>query len=105
MFDYLIIGFVELAIGIAFTFFPPKKINDMYGYWGKSAKKCPEAWQKAHRFAGPAFILGGISAMTLGYYLFQSEVNYARTISLLLSFAIGALVILLTEQKLKNVRP
>lgn len=103
MFDYLIIGFVELAIGIAFTFFPPKKINDMYGYWGKAAKKSPEAWKQAHRFAGPAFLIGGVLAMVLGYYLFQSNVGYARTLNLFLSFAIGALMILLTEQKLKNI--
>lgn len=102
MFDYLIIGFVEFAIGVAFTFFPPKKINDMYGYWGKSAKKSPGAWQKAHKFAGPSFIFGGLLAMVLGYYFFYSGVAYARTINLFLSFSIGALVILFTEQKLKK---
>lgn len=103
MIDYLIFGVLQLFLGIAFTFYPPKKINTMYGYWGKSAKKSPTAWTQAHKTLGPLFIICGVLAMVIGYVLFGSELPYSRSISLFSSFGLGAFAILLTERKLKKL--
>jgi uncharacterized membrane protein len=103
MFDYIIFGTVEFLLGVAFTFFPPKKINDMYGYWGKSIRKSPEKWTLGHKILGPLFLIGGLASIFIGYELFVSSFESGRAISLLVSFATAAVSIVITEKKVKNL--
>lgn len=103
MFDYYFLGFIQLVIGLFFTFSPPKKPNDMYGYWGKAAKKSLDHWKAAHKTSGPLFILSGILALVSGYYFESSELCYARSINLFIGLGLGIMVILITESKLKRL--
>ncbi|MEQ9301693.1 MAG: SdpI family protein [Cyclobacteriaceae bacterium] len=103
MFDYYFLGFIQLVIGLFFTFSPPKKPNDMYGYWGKAAKRSLDHWKTAHRTAGPLFILSGLSALAGGYYFEGSAFEYARLVNLFIGFGFGIVVILITERKLKGL--
>lgn len=103
MFDYIIFGAVEFLLGVAFTFFPPKKINDMYGYWGKSIRKSPEKWTLGHKTLGPLFLTGGLVSVFIGYHLFDSNFSSGRAISLLISFATAAIAILITEMKVRKL--
>ena len=101
MLDYLIFGFIQFCLGLAFTFYPPKKINNMYGYWGKAAKSSPEAWQKAHNTIGPLFLIFGLLALVVGYSLYQTDFEYRRAISIFFALILGGLAIWLTERRLK----
>lgn len=103
MFDYYFLGVIQLIIGLFFTFSPPKKPNDMYGYWGKAAKKSLEHWRTAHKTAGPLFILSGLGALISGYILEGSAFEYARSVNLFIGFILGVIVILITERKLKAI--
>ncbi len=103
MFDYYFLGFIQLVIGLFFTFRPPKKPNDMYGYWGKAAKKSLDHWKIAHRTAGPLFILSGSISLISGYYFEGSGFEYARMINLIIGLGLGIIVILITERKLKTI--
>lgn len=105
MFDYYFLGFIQLIIGLFFTFSPPKKPNDMYGYWGKAAKRSLEHWRIAHRTAGPLFILCGLVGLACGYYFQSFDFEYARSVNLIIGLTLGAIVILITERKLKRVSP
>jgi hypothetical protein len=103
MFDYYFLGFIQLLIGLFFTFSPPKKPNDMYGYWGKAAKKSLDHWKGAHRTSGPLFILGGLLGLASGYYFQHSVFEYARSTNLFIGIGLGIAVILVTERKLKSL--
>lgn len=102
MFDYIIFGTVEFLLGVAFTFFPPKKINDMYGYWGKSIRKSPEKWTLGHKILGPLFLTGGLISVFIGYQLFETGFESGRAISLLLSFVTASIAIAITEMKVRS---
>jgi uncharacterized membrane protein len=102
MFDYIIFGIVQFLLGVAFTFFPPKKINDMYGYWGKSIRKSPEKWTLGHKILGPLFLIGGLASIIIGYQLFESNYTWGRAISLLVSFGTAAIAITITEMKVRK---
>jgi hypothetical protein len=103
MFDYYFLGFTQLLIGLFFTISPPKKPNDMYGYWGKAAKKSLDHWKVAHKTSGSLFILSGTLGLASGYYFEASTMEYARSINLFIGLGLGIIVILITEQKLKNL--
>lgn len=103
MFDYYFLGFIQLIIGLFFTLSPPKKPNDMYGYWGKAAKRSLDHWKLAHRTAGPLFILSGVLGLASGYHFETSVMEYARTTNLFIGLALGIGVILITENKLKKL--
>ena len=103
VFDYYFLGFIQLFIGLFFTFSPPKKPNDMYGYWGKAAKESLEHWKLAHTTSGPLFIFTGILALLSGYFFEGSGSEYSRSINLFIGLGLGILVILWTERKLKGL--
>jgi uncharacterized membrane protein len=102
MFDYIIFGSVQFLLGVAFTFFPPKKINDMYGYWGKSIRKSPEKWTFGHKTLGPLFLTGGFASIFIGYQLFDNSYTWGRAISLLVSFSTAAIAIAITEMRVRK---
>ena len=41
-----------LAVGVIFSFFPPKHINDWYGYRTSRSRRDQESWDFAHRYCG-----------------------------------------------------
>ena len=103
MFDYYFLGSIQLIIGLFFTFSPPKKPNDMYGYWGKAAKRSQDHWKLAHRIAGPLFLIGGTVSLVSGYFFEVSTLTYARSINLLIGLGLGLLTILITERRLRQL--
>ena len=105
MFDYYFVGIIQLIIGLFFTFSPPKKPNDLYGYWGKGAKRSYQHWRLAHNTAGPLFIIAGVISSMSGYHFYDSAYDYARTVNLFIGLGLGATVILITEWKLRNFKP
>ncbi len=52
---HLIIGPLMLVLALLFRKFPPKKINDLYGYRTARSMKSEEAWAYANSYGQPHF--------------------------------------------------
>lgn len=62
----IIIGAVIAIIGLAFKFFPPKKINFWYGWRSRFSMKNQEIWDEAQRYGANLVILGGCALLMIG---------------------------------------
>ena len=55
-----VLGIVFLIIGIVLYFFPPKKINYIYGYRTSSSMENQEKWNFAQRYSAIKMIQGSL---------------------------------------------
>jgi uncharacterized membrane protein len=97
-------GLAAISAGLILCFFPPKRINWIYGYRTKSSSKSQEAWNFAQKYSGKNLILfGGLLALMSPFNLiieFDEELGgYTGLILLLIFYAIP---ILRTELQLKK---
>lgn len=100
---HLIIGPLMILLGFIFKMFPPKRINDLYGYRTKRSMTSQEIWDEANSYS-PKMIIGvGLittMAQVVFYYTLEPETGVGT--------AAGVLVVLLlctipmTESHLKK---
>lgn len=99
-----LIGAIFLLAGFIQKKYPPKKINNLYGYRTPASMKSQERWDEANRFAAIYFIkLGGILLivgflLTLLIYCLHLSPMF-RSVSLFLAImasSMGSVIALLT---------
>lgn len=97
-------GIVFIPAGIILYFFPPKKINYLYGYRTKSSMKSHERWTFAQKFAAIQMIKGGffLASMSLLGLFFESSENANLIIGIILAFIPVIYVFKTTEKELKR---
>ena len=100
---HLIIGPLMLVLALLFRKFPPKKINDLYGYRTARSMKSEEAWVYANRYSANGLLVVALCVALVQislYFLLDSP----TVLLLAAGFLIGGLIalIVLTEQKLKS---
>jgi uncharacterized membrane protein len=61
-----IAGTLFLIMGLIFNKFPPKKINELYGYRTLASKKNQQTWDVANRYAAKYMIRCGIIVLIIG---------------------------------------
>src|SRR5580698_5836717 len=61
-----IIGFVFLVLGALQYYFPPKKINNWYGYRTPTAKRNQQTWDEGNRFSSRLMMRFGFIVMVIG---------------------------------------
>lgn len=66
----LLAGFVFTLCGIIFRFFPPRKINRLYGYRTHAAMRNEETWRLANRFAAGLMVQLGLLLAGVGVVTF-----------------------------------
>ena len=66
----LLSGFIFAACGLIFRFFPPKKINWLYGYRTNASMRNEETWQIANRFAARLMVQLGLLLSAVGIVTF-----------------------------------
>ena len=80
-----LIGFLFIVLGVIQKRFPPKKINNYYGYRMPSAMKNQQTWDEANRYAGVIMIKTGMVIFIAGLIItiLMHEINIsARTMFL-----------------------
>ncbi len=85
---------------IVFYFFPPKKINGLYGYRTNRSMQNETIWQFANAFFNKQFLIySAISfvAALLFVYLFKVEISWQPMVIMLLSIGVS---VIKTEQAL-----
>lgn len=74
----LVLGVIFSIIGIIFYFFPPKKINYIYGYRTSTSMESQERWDFAQKYSAIKMIQGSVfllavSGLGLLFSLSQSQ--------------------------------
>lgn len=107
-------GFVCILCGIVFVIaavimlvFPPKRINDFYGYRTNNSKKSQERWDFSQRFSAWRMIEAGIFlilvSVALDYAAFTETASVLIGLGLLVSSCVY--MIFRTESALKKKFP
>ena len=85
----LLTGPIFIFAGFIMLYFPPKKINGLYGYRTSSSMKSQERWDFAQIYSAKELIkLGGLLLLTsaLGFvYEFDSDTEIILGLGLMLS--------------------
>ncbi len=100
----LLIPIVVTAIGLLFTYRPPRRINRIYGYRTARSMASQEAWDEAHRLYGRIMLRVGpplIVFVVLVKLLVPLPPEYLSLALLLFSFAALIVPIAVVEKRLK----
>lgn len=100
---YFLLGPLLVIIVIVVNIFPPKKINDLYGYRTARSKQNQKNWDEAQRYSGrlSLWLFIGLSLIELPLFMLL-EAPTAGLVSTGLLVIACILLFLLTEQYLKN---
>ncbi|MDX1278523.1 SdpI family protein [Oceanihabitans sediminis] len=101
----LLAGGAFILAGIIMHFFPPKKINSIYGYRTVRSMKNQNTWDFAQKYSAK-LLLGIGAALQLAstiYYLFTIEGLAQLIINACLIIGAVVFVFVKTENTLKNI--
>jgi uncharacterized membrane protein len=103
-----LVGLIFLIVGSIQRYFPPKHINQYYGYRMPSAQKSQAAWDEANRYSAIymmkcAFIVivaGLVISLTLNSWSASANIKFGLIIFLMILSAIlpAVLMIIATEK-------
>ena len=109
---YYISTLILTVIGFAFWMYPPKQINEFYGYRTTRSRKSQEAWDFAQRYSAKLMTIFGLAALIVAAaaHLFRNSlcVNsdylmlYDICITLLLPIIVVLPPIVLTGLELRK---
>jgi uncharacterized membrane protein len=100
---HLLVGPLLLVLSFLYKKFPPKKINQFYGYRTSRSMKSQEAWDCANLYSAHAFIVIAIltcMVQAIAYLVIQGDQSILWAAGFL---TIGVIAIMpITEMHLKN---
>ena len=112
LYTYYICPLIFLVVGVVFWMYPPKKINEFYGYRTTRSRKSQEAWDFAQRYSAKLMTIFGLVALIVAAaaHLFRNSlcINsdylmlYDTCITLLLPMIVAIPPIVLTELELRK---
>ena len=99
-----IVGLAFLIAGIVMFFFPPKKINFLYGYRTKNSMRNIDRWNFAQRLSSKLLILFGILLLLTesAGVIFDIDESLNNIIGLVESILLTIFLFVKTEFDLKN---
>lgn len=107
----LILGPVFMLLGIVTLLFPPKNINNFYGYRSKNSMKNIEIWRYSQKKASIGILIVGLlyaSCAFLGL-IFKMSINNSILFQLLLFIILLVIYVWRIEhliiQKLRHKKP
>jgi uncharacterized membrane protein len=111
-YTYYINALILTVVGVVFWMYPPKKINEFYGYRTTRSRKSKEAWNFAQRYSAKLMTIFGLAALIVAAaaHLFRNSlcINsdylmlYDICITLLLPIIVAIPPIILTELELRK---
>lgn len=102
---------IPFLTGIIFTItalitllFPPKQINDLYGYRTNSSMKSEQAWTFSQRYSSIRMFRGGIFLVLLSYVVSLLNIYepYLTIIGVALLLSVGLYIFSSTENAIKK---
>lgn len=100
----VVAGIIFFLIGgVFFKYFPPRKINHIYGWRTSFAMKNIDIWNEAQRYGANIFIIGGLINTFTGLLLYALWRSMHETIGLIAMFVSLAVILLIGELHLRQV--
>ena len=99
-----ITGPLFILLGYYFSKFPPKKINNIYGYRTTRSMKSQEAWDFAQVYGAKKMMVTGLIMLAAGLLLlpFNLTENIAAVLSISILLGSAIWMIVVTEKELKR---
>ncbi len=102
-----LVGIVFMIAYLIMQFFPPKKINHLYGYRTPLSKKSQLHWDFAQKYATKIMFLTSITLLLIGYVF--SKISLSESTNIILSIAIiilsAIIMLVIVERKIKKQFP
>ena len=100
---FFLSGAIFIVVSVITHFFPPKKINPLYGYRSKRSMQSQEKWDFAQKYATRQMLIGGIFMILAGLVNFFFDLDIEKGISgLAILLIVVAFIFYTTEMKLKK---
>lgn len=98
-------GVIFIIAGLVMWKFPPKKINDFYGYRTPASKKTQKNWDYAQEFSTKIMIGGGIGifVISIGLYYLKLNDTLQLIIGLILLILFCVFLFMIVEKALKKL--
>lgn len=100
----LLMGSIFFISGLISHFFPPKKINQWYGYRTTRSMKNQNNWDLAQQFSTQKMIKGSLVLILISFFkiVIATTETTEVWIGVLSSIAVVAYILLSTENELKK---
>ena len=102
---FVLTGLTIVVAGLLMHKFPPKKINNLYGYRTKRSKNSQESWEFAQKYSANQLAIYGSITGLIGLALLFIPINHTNAaviISLIVIITLIIIPIVLTEKELKK---
>lgn len=101
-------GIIIVLVGILLWAYPPKKINELYGYRTKASMKSQEAWDVAQKCSAKMMLVFGALCLVVDWMMlrmfpdmnFLRQYLYVQAPGMVVSFIC---IVLFTEFALRRV--
>ncbi|MDF2941757.1 MAG: hypothetical protein K0S01_615 [Herbinix sp.] len=101
---------IMIGLGASLYNYPPKDIEDYYGYRTKRAMKSKETWKFAQKYAGKIWVITGVPTLAVSLFVFlycnakfAANMNNIFLLLLGIQLIIVMLPIPLVEHALKKI--
>ena len=98
---------VFFLIGMFAFYFPPKSINELYGYRTKNSMSSPEKWTLAQKYSSQLMIKLGLMQICCSFFgvFFENSKALHLSVGTLSAVLTCVILITFTENKLKREFP
>ena len=99
------VGLIFIILGIIFLLFPPKKINNYYGYRTTQSMQSQQKWDFAQIYSSKLMIWNGVVLIIFGMLSLSLKLSpiFNTTLNIIVLFLGIAIMIWKTENALKKV--
>jgi uncharacterized membrane protein len=107
LFISLLVGVIYMVTAVITLKFPPKKINDFYGYRTAASKKNQEVWDFSQRYSGIKMFQIGLFLTIISFANIFLKLNEGVALGIGLSLLVATCIYLFftTEKAIKKNFP
>ncbi len=100
----LLVGSIFILAGFISYKFPPKKINDLYGYRTANSMKSQERWDFSQRYAAILMLCCGLFLLVVSIFGLFFDVSEGKGVAIAMFFLISSVIVLIykTETAIKQ---
>lgn len=101
----LMVGIIFIAVGLILYFFPPKKINGLYGYRTSSSMESQEKWDFAQKYSAKIMAIIGLFLIPISFYrpYIRLDEDQHTILGIFILLMTMIVMIVIVEKKLKKI--
>lgn len=99
----ILVGSLVIIIGLIFKFFPPKKINWLYGWRSGFSMRNQDIWDEAQKYGANLVTIGGLALLLIGLVAEFLLHNSSEIITIVAVVIIFIAIFVIGELHLKSL--